>query len=271
MRLLALRSISIFTLGLMLVVAARASAQSTNDGWRSLPLIKDGKVDPAWVQVGYGQYVVDGDAIRSDCDERGLGLLLHKAEKLGDCQLKVVYKSKDAKSNAGVFVRIDDGILKQAEVKHPPAKRDSSGGLTPDSVKIFQDASDKEQSAWYAVHHGYEVQICDQASGEYSRTGAVYSLAKSAKLSDKKPTEWKTMIITLMGDKILVDVDGERVTKFDPAAKDVPAEREWFEPKREHKRPTTGYIGLQTHDPGDVVYIKEISVKPLKTGSAPTP
>jgi hypothetical protein len=238
-----------------------------NAGWRSLPLIQEGKVHPNWTQVGYGQYVVDGETIRSDCSEKGLGMLLYTPEKFGDCQLRVVYKSKDAKSNAGVFVRVDKGILKHAEEKHPPAQRDDQGNLTPESVKIFQDASDKETGAWYAVHHGYEIQICDQASGEHSRTGAVYSLAKSAKLSDKKPDEWKTMLITLQGDKILVDVDGERVTSFDSTSKDIPAEREWFQPKREPTRPQHGYLGLQTHDPGDVVYFKEISVKPVMAGA----
>jgi len=79
--------------------------------------------------------------------------------------------------------------------------------------------------------------------------------------------QWKTRIITLTGDKILVEIDGQRVTNFDPASKDIPADRQWYEPKREPVRPTTGYIGLQTHDPGDVVTIKEICVKPLKTGS----
>ena len=66
------------------------------------------------------------------------------------------------------------------------------------------------------------------------------------------------------GEKITVDVDGERVTNFDPASKDIPTERQWYEPRREPKRPTTGYIGLQTHDPGDTVWFQEISVRPLK-------
>ena len=39
--------------------------------------------------------------------------------------------------------------------------------------------------------------------------------------------------------------------------------KEWFEPKREPKRPVAGYIGLQNHDPGDVVWFKEVSVRPL--------
>jgi hypothetical protein len=29
------------------------------------------------------------------------------------------------------------------------------------------------------------------------------------------------------------------------------------------KRPEVGYIGLQTHDPGDVVYFKDVSVRPM--------
>jgi hypothetical protein len=65
---------------------------------------------------------------------------------------------------------------------------------------------------------------------------------------------------------VLVDVDGKRVTTFDPAGKDVPAGREWYEPRREPKRPAAGYIGLQTHDPGDVVDFKEVCVRPLPAG-----
>ncbi len=259
------------TATLALVVFAGAESTATGDdppadGWRALPLIKDGKVDPAWVQIGYGRFAVEEGSLRTECDEKGLGLLLYRKEKFGDCQIRVVYKSKDAKSNAGVFVRIDDGILKKIDEKHSPARRDSRGQLTKDSLQIFKDASDKEQGPWYAVHHGYEVQICDAASGKRSRTGAIYSLAESAALSDKPPTKWKAMIITLKDKQVLVDIDGKRVTTFDPDGKDVPAEREWYEPKREPKRPSNGYLGLQNHDPGDVVYFKEISVRPLPPG-----
>jgi hypothetical protein len=44
---------------------------------------------------------------------------------------------------------------------------------------------------------------------------------------------------------------------------DIPRERKWFESKREPKRPLVGYIGLQNHDPGDVVFFKEVSVRAL--------
>src|SRR5262245_5883070 len=94
------------------------------DGWRSLPLIKDGKVAPGWVQIGYGRFAVDGDVLRTECDERGLGLLLYRPEKFGNCQLRVVFRAKDAKSNSGVYVRIDDGILAKLDEKHAPGRRD---------------------------------------------------------------------------------------------------------------------------------------------------
>jgi 3-keto-disaccharide hydrolase len=262
-----MRSITITTVFALLLVTTSInfanSADEPADGWRALPLIKDGKVDPAWVQIGYGAFAIEDGALRTDSDARGLGLLLFSKEKFGDCQIRVVFKSKDARSNAGVYVRIDDGILDKLKDRHAPAKRDESGNLSEDSLQVFKEASDKEQGPWYAVHRGYEVQICDSAGGKRSRTGAIYSLAESTALSDKPPTEWKTMIITLNGNKVTVDIDGKRVTTFDPASKDIPAERQWYEPKREPKRPTSGYIGLQTHDPGDVVYFKEVSVRPL--------
>jgi 3-keto-disaccharide hydrolase len=231
-------------------------------GWRSLPLVKDAKVHPDWVQVGYGGFTVEDSSLRTDCVEQGMGLLLYRKEKFGNCQIRVVYKSKDAKSNSGVFVRIDDGILKKVDEKHAPARRDKEGKLTKESLATFMEASEKGVGPWYAVHHGYEVQICDD-SDAFHRTGAVYSLAKAAAAPGKKPSEWKTMIISLKGDVVLVDIDGKRVTTFDPAGKDVPKDRKWFEPEREPKRPEVGYIGLQNHDPGDVVNFKEVAVRSM--------
>ena len=54
------------------------------------------------------------------------------------------------------------------------------------------------------MHHGYEVQICD-SQDEYHRTGAVYSLAKTASLASRPPGEWNTMEITLT-DKEAADI-----------------------------------------------------------------
>jgi hypothetical protein len=69
------------------------------------------------------------------------------------------------------------------------------------------------------------------------------------------------MVITFKDNLVLVDIDGKRTTNFDPDSKEVPKDRQWFEPKREPKRPKTGFIGLQNHDPVDTVYFKEVSVR----------
>lgn len=243
--------------GVCLVVAG--NNQQHDRPWRSLPLIKDGKVDPSWTQIGWGGFAVDGDSLRTECDDKGMGLLLFHKEKFGNCEIRVVFKAKDAKSNAGVFVRIDDGILAKVKEKAEPVQREK-GKLSKEMLKRLMDASEKKQGPWYAVHHGYEVQICD-ADDEYHRTGTIYSLAKAAPAPKKAPTEWRTMVITLKGNLIFVDIDGKRVTTFDPDGKDVPAARKWFEPERQPKRPHVGYLGLQNHDPGDVVYFREISVR----------
>ena len=71
------------------------------------------------------------------------------------------------------------------------------------------------------------------------------------------------MVITLDDRHIYVDLDGRRITHFDPESPDVPSQQKWAEPKREPKRPLAGYLGLQNHDPGEIVWFKEVAVRPL--------
>jgi len=231
--------------------------------WRSLPLIKDGHVAPQWQHAGWGQMVVEGDAIKTDPSEKGLGVLVYTKEKFGDCQIRIVYKPEDNKDNAGVHIRMDDGILKWVGKESIAVKRDAKGKLAPDQLAKMQEASDKEEGAWYAVHHGYEVQVSDSGD-QFHRTGSIYSYAPAADLPPAPATGWRTMLITLDGPRVTIELDGKELTRFDSTSKDIPARKIWHEPKREHPRPTTGYIGLQTHDPGDTVYFKEVSVRSLK-------
>jgi hypothetical protein len=227
-----------------------------------LPLVTDGQVDPNWVFIGYGKFVVDEGALRTEADAKGLGLLVYKKEKLGNCQIRVVFKLKEAKSNSGIYVRIADGVLDQVNQPGAAFERDGDGKPTEESAKAVQATAEKEQGAWFGVHRGYEVQIAG-GSDPFHRTGSIYSLAPSTAGSTKAPDEWKTLVITLQGDRILVDLDGQRITDFNSAAPDLPPRKQWHEPKREPKRPEAGYIGLQTHDPADVVWFKELSVRPL--------
>src|SRR3954468_3170344 len=120
--------------------------QPVVDGWRQL---FNGRNLDNWQHVGPGKFVVENGELRT---ESGMGLLWYTREQFGNCRIRVVFKTTSAASNSGVFVRI----------------------------------ADRPKDEWFAVHHGYEVQICD-SQDEYHRTGAVYSLAKTTSLASKPP------------------------------------------------------------------------------------
>jgi hypothetical protein len=191
------------------------------------PLFNGRDID-GWAHVGPGKFVIEDGLLRS---EGGMGLLWYTREPFGNCKLLVVYKTTGAAANSGVFVRIAE----------PP------------------------KDEWFAVHHGYEVQICD-SQDEYHRTGAIYSLAKSTSLASHPPGEWNTLEITLDGPRIRVSLNQVAVTDFDPA-QSAPPRSKAFEPER-GPRPEAGYIGIQNHDDyatGEHVTFKEISVQPLSS------
>ena len=162
--------------------------------------------------------------------EGGMGLLWYTREKFGNCTLRVVYRTTGKESNSGVFVRI----------------------------------ADKPRDAWYAVHHGYEVQICDVAD-DFHRTGSIYSLSKALP-GTAKIGRWNTLEITLAGPRVLVALNGAKVQDFDPATASIPERTKPYEPER-GPRAESGYIGLQNHDDagqGAHVDFQEVSVRPLE-------
>ena len=155
----------------------------------------------------------------------GMGLLYWTGGKVGDSVIRVVYKNEKKESNAGVFIRIPEAPTEP----------------------------------WMPVNKGYEVQI-DDASDDYHSTGVLYSLTK-AKARPGKPGEWNTLEITLDGPRTRVTVNGELVTDYvegDP----VPEKKAEWEPDR-GPRPNQGFFGLQNHADKDVVYFKEISLRPI--------
>lgn len=212
-----------FTLAAILLASFASAQEQRNVAWR--PLF-DGKTLEGWEHLGPGKMVVEDGRIRT---EGGMGLLWYTREKLGNCTIRVVYKTTAKSSNSGVFIRI----------------------------------ADKPKDEWFAVHHGYEVQICDEAD-EFHRTGAVYSLSK-ATASPSKVGEWNTMEITLKGQRVIITLNGVQVQDFNPETAVVPERKKDYEPER-GPRPTAGYIGLQNHNDvarGAEVYFKEVSVRPL--------
>lgn len=191
-------------------------------------LLFDGKNIDDWEHIGPGRFVLENGVLKT---EGGMGLLWYKKQKLGDCVLRVVFKTTRQNDNSGVYVRIAE----------PP------------------------KDPWYAVHHGYEVQIADDKEGSpYRISGAVYSFAKAAARPTKPAGEWNVLEITLRGDRIKTSLNGVAVADFNPAdpVPELGPRGGMGDPEPE-PRPKLGFIGLQNHDGNCVVYFKEVSVRPL--------
>jgi len=210
--------------GFLLLAAGTLWAAPRQGEWKQL---FDGKDLNGWKHVGPGGMTVEDGLIRT---HGGMGLLYWTGGKLGDCVIRVVYKMRDHNDNSGFFIRIP------VEPTEP----------------------------WMPVNYGYEVQIDNEAQGEdeYHITGTLYSLTKPLARPGKPGPEWNTMEITLDGPRTVVTVNGVKVTDHtegDP----VPPKKLNFEPER-GTRPNYGYIGLQNHSDNDIVFFKEVAVKPLK-------
>lgn len=185
-----------------------------------------------WKQVGEGKFVIKNHQLQSS---GGMGLLYSTKQKFGNVKIHVIYKVNYADTNSGIFVRIE----------HPP------------------------KDAWDAVHHGYEIQICDKgkdAFDSYHITGAVYTFSPANHLATYRPGEWNNLDIILMGTKIIVVMNGAQVSQY-TTGNSAPKRGRYSDPQR-GPRPINGYIGIQNHDhdathPDSHVYFKEISISPL--------
>lgn len=216
----------LFSFGFTMIYSNQSEQQQNNSNeWRQL---FNGKDLTGWKHVGPGSMSVENGMIRG---HGGMGLLYWTGEKFGNCTIRVVFKMRDKISNSGVFIRIP--------------------------IEPYEE--------WMPVYYGYEVQIDNMPElsdeDEYHYTGMLYSLTKPLAKTGKPGPEWNTMEITLNGSRTIVYLNGTKVTDFkegDP----VPERKFDFEPYH-GPRPDFGYIGLQNHGENDVVFFKEVAVKPL--------
>jgi len=209
---------------MFIVIMPACIAQDS--GWRQL---FNGKDLTGWKHSGPGYMTVEDGLIKGN---GGMGILYWAGEKFGNCMIRVVWKMRDENSNSGIFIRV------------PIEPREE----------------------WMPIHYGYEVQIDNKPElsdeDEYHYTGTIYSLTKPLAKPGLPGPQWNTTEITLDGPRTIVFVNGEKVTDYtegDP----VPERVFDFEPYR-GPRPDSGYIGIQNHGDADVVYFREIAVKPLK-------
>ena len=180
----------------------------------------NGKDLSGWEHVGPGRFTVEDGMLKT---EGGMGLLWYTGMPIGNATLHVVFKTTTPRDNSGVYIRLPE----------------------------------KPRDAWYGVHNGYEVQI-DAAGDEWHCTGALYSLSRATKRTQKPMGQWNVMDVVLMRQGTQVILNGEKVNDFF-GDQPVPPRKQWYEPIR-GPRPDSGYIGLQNHDAASTIYFKEISI-----------
>ncbi|MCC6555617.1 MAG: DUF1080 domain-containing protein [Polyangiaceae bacterium] len=123
------------------------------------------------------------------------------------------------------------------------------------------DGKGYDNTAYVAIHFGFEVQIDQQATNPIHRTGAIYDLAAPASpdaLPVKPPGEWNDYEIHVQGQDYKVFLNGVQITTFRFAVGSDPAHPDRGLPS------TPGdprFIGLQTHT-GRVAF-RRIQIKRL--------
>jgi choline dehydrogenase-like flavoprotein len=196
-----------------------------------------------WQMAGGGGFVRSGRALIAQQDNRGIGLLFYTPQRFENFILRLDFllphPRGNVNDNSGVFVRFRDPRLPD------PA---------PDPVDPANN------TAFVAVHTGYEIQIDEEARGDtrfgepdgsfFSRTGAVYKIKSQGTgpgQQDYKNNQnlaaerWHSYEIEVNGQEYVVRLNGQEATRFRRGAADT------ARGNPPSVDPNSGFIGLQTH------------------------
>ena len=121
--------------------------------------------------------------------EGGMGLLWYSREKLGNCVIRVVYKTANDHCQLR-RLHPDRRSSRGPVVRRPPRVRGADHGLT---------------------------------AREGRSTGSIYTFAKAA-ARPSKPGEWNTLEITLQGNRVITAINGvrSRIRRERPQAREPP-------------------------------------------------
>lgn len=143
-------------------------------------------------------------------------------------------------------------------------------GYNGNSGFQFHIPENSEQPVWDAI----EIQLCEDSTfswwweknGYYKNdprqiSGSVYSFAGASKNVYNGMDQWNSVHVKSMGDNIIVIMNEEEVVNIDRKdyAEDVFL---WKQRPALSKRPTTGYIGLQSHK-GGITWFRNVGIKDL--------
>ena len=112
-------------------------------------------------------------------------------------------------------------------------------------------------SAAQRLSKGYEIQL-NSSPRERRKTGSLYAIVDL----DKSPVDeskWFTVLITVRGKRITVQIDGQKVVDY------IEPENVQPPPGRPGRKldPIGGAIALQAHDPGSTFYFRSIRLRAI--------
>ena len=112
-----------------------------------------------------------------------------------------------------------------------------------------------QETDWPAK--GYEAQV-NNSHEDWRRTGSLYAV-KDVDTTPVKDGEWFDYAITVRGKQITLKVNGETIVDYTE-----PEDPPQPDPTRD-RRLSHGTIALQAHDPGSLVHVRNIRIKPLES------
>ena len=122
---------------------------------------------------------------------------------------------------------------------------------------IFIHTGYATMSAAQRLSKGYEIQL-NSSARERRKTGSLYAIVDL----DKSPVDeskWFTVLISVRGKRITVQIDGQKVVDYlEPENVQPP-------PGRAGRKldPNGGAIALQAHDPGSTFYFRSLRIRTM--------
>ncbi|TDI70509.1 MAG: DUF1080 domain-containing protein [Bacteroidetes bacterium] len=110
-----------------------------------------------------------------------------------------------------------------------------------------------QEAGWPSI--GYEVQV-NNSQGDWKRTGSLYNIV-NIKETYVEDNEWYTEYIKVEGKRVIIKINDIVVVDY----------TEPENPKREggevNRVLSKGTFAIQAHDPGSIVFYKDIMFRPL--------
>lgn len=105
--------------------------------------------------------------------------------------------------------------------------------------------------------HGFEVQV-NNSQSDWRRTGSLYDIV-DIREHYAKDNEWYTEYIKVVDNRVIIKVNDIVVVDYTQPENPVREEGD-----RQHRVVKSGTFAFQAHDPGSVIFYKDIMVRPLE-------